>query len=80
VQIELITNGYDPMMGIMHSDRDDAPAFALDMMEPDRPRVDQAVLAFLKSAKLHPADFVVRDDGVVRLNPELARKVATLAK
>jgi CRISP-associated protein Cas1 len=80
VQIELITNGYDPMLGIMHSDRDDAPAFALDMMESDRPKVDRAVLAFVKSAKLDPADFVVRDDGVVRLNPELARKVATLAK
>jgi CRISP-associated protein Cas1 len=80
VQVELITNGYDPTMGIMHSDRDDAPALALDMMEPDRPKVDRAVLAFLKSAALHPADFVVRDDGVVRLNPELARKVATLVK
>jgi CRISP-associated protein Cas1 len=80
VQIELITNGYDPMLGIMHSDRDDAPAFVLDMMEPDRPKVDRAVLAFLKSAALHPADFVIRDDGVVRLNPELARKVSALAR
>jgi CRISP-associated protein Cas1 len=80
VQIELITNGYDPMMGIMHSDRDNAPAFALDMMEPDRPKVDRAVLAFLKCGQLHPADFVIREDGVVRLNPELARKVATLAR
>ena len=44
VQVELITNGYDPTMGIMHSDRDDAPALALDMMEPDRPKVDRAVL------------------------------------
>ena len=51
-----------------------------DMMEPERPKVDGAVLAFLKSAALHPADFVIRGDGVVRLNPELARRVATLAK
>jgi CRISP-associated protein Cas1 len=80
VQIELIKDGYDPMLGIMHVDRDDAAAFALDMMEPERPKVDRAVLAFLKSAKLHPADFAIRADGVVRLNPELARKVATLAK
>src|ERR1700722_8118853 len=67
VQIELITNGYDPMLGIMHSDRDDAPAFVLDMMEPDRPKVDRAVLAFLKCSQLHPADFLIQDDGVVRL-------------
>jgi CRISP-associated protein Cas1 len=80
VQIELIADGYDPMLGMMHSDREDAPAFVFDMMEPERPKVDRAVLAFLKSAKLHPADFVIRDDGVVRLNPELARKVATLVK
>jgi CRISP-associated protein Cas1 len=80
VQIELIKDGYDPTLGIMHVDRDDAPAFALDMMEPERPKVDRAVLAFLKSAKLHPADFIIRDDGVVRLNPELARTAATLAK
>jgi hypothetical protein len=31
------------------------------------------VLAFLKS---HPADFTIREDGVVRLNPGLARRVA----
>jgi hypothetical protein len=32
--------------------------------------VDRAVLAFLKSEALHPADFTIREDGVVRLNPE----------
>jgi CRISPR-associated endonuclease Cas1 len=80
VQIRLVTDGYDPMLGVMHSDRDDAPAFVFDIMEPERPKVDRAVLAFLESAKLHPADFIIRDDGVVRLNPELARTVATLAK
>jgi hypothetical protein len=29
---------------------------------------------------LHSADFVIRGDGLVRLNLELASKVATLAK
>jgi hypothetical protein len=45
-----------------------------DPMEPERPKVDRAVLLFLKSEALHPADFTIRADGVVRLNPELARK------
>jgi CRISP-associated protein Cas1 len=67
------------MLGIMHYDRDGAPAFVFDMMEPDRPKVDRAVLGFLKSGALHPADFTIRQDGIVRLNPELARKVAGLA-
>jgi CRISPR/Cas system-associated endonuclease Cas1 len=33
------------MLGIMHSDRDDAAAFVFDMMEPERPKVDRAVLS-----------------------------------
>jgi CRISPR/Cas system-associated endonuclease Cas1 len=57
VQIKAVADGYDPMLGIMHSDRDDAAAFVFDMMEPERPKVDR----------------------VVRLNPELARRVAKVA-
>jgi hypothetical protein len=49
------------------------------MMEPERPRVDRSVLAFLKLEALHPADFTVREDGVVRLNPELASRVAQVS-
>ena len=78
VQIKLVSEGYDPMLGIMHYDRDGAPAFVFDMMEPERPKVDRVVLAFLKSEALHPADFTIREDGVVRLNPEFARRVAGL--
>jgi CRISP-associated protein Cas1 len=78
VQIRLVAEGYDPMLGIMHSDRDDASAFVFDMMEPERPKVDSAVLAFLKSEALHPADFTIREDGVVRLNPELAKQIAVI--
>ena len=73
VQIQAVMEGYDPMLGIMHYDRDVAPAFVFDMMEPERPKMDRAVLWFLKSEALHPADFTIWEDGVVRLNPELAR-------
>jgi CRISPR-associated protein Cas1 len=76
VQIRAVADGYDPMLGIMHYDRDGAPAFVFDLMEPERPKVDRVVLGFLKSEALHPADFTIREDGVVRLNPELARRVA----
>ena len=79
VQIRLVSEGYDPMLGIMHYDRDGAPAFVFDMMEPERPKVDRAVLGFLKSEALHPADFTIREDGVVRLNPGLGRTVVRLA-
>ena len=79
VQIKAVAEGYDPMLGIMHYDRDGAPAFVFDMMEPERPKMDRAVLTFFKSEALHPADFTIREDGVVRLNPELSRQVAQLA-
>jgi hypothetical protein len=36
------------------------------------------VLAFLKSEALHSAVFTIREDGVARHNPELARRVAGL--
>jgi hypothetical protein len=42
-------------------------AFVFDLMEPERPKVDSVVLAFLKSEALHPADFTIREDGVARL-------------
>jgi CRISPR-associated protein Cas1 len=67
------------MLGVMHYERDGSPAFVFDMMEPERPKVDQAVLSLLKSEALHPADFTIREDGVVRLNPELTRQIAGLA-
>jgi hypothetical protein len=44
-------------------------------MEPERPRVDRAVLDFIEGYVFDPADFVIRADGVCRLNPEMARVV-----
>jgi CRISP-associated protein Cas1 len=64
------------MLRLMRYDRHGAPALVFDMMEPERPKVDRVVLGFLKSEALHQADFTIREDGVVRLNPELARRVA----
>ena len=44
-------------------------------MEPQRPKVDRAVLDFVKGYVFDPAGFVIRSDGVCRLNPEMARLV-----
>jgi CRISP-associated protein Cas1 len=44
-------------------------------MEPERPRIDRWVLDFVKGQVFDPADFVIRPDGVCRLNPEMARMV-----
>jgi len=75
VRIKLVSDGFDPTRGIMHETREGSSAFVFDMMEPERPRVDRAVLGFLKANPLHPADFTIRADGVCRLNPELARRL-----
>jgi CRISPR-associated protein Cas1 len=44
-------------------------------MEPERPRVDRAVLDFVKSHVFDPANLAIRRNGVRRLNPEMARMV-----
>jgi CRISPR-associated protein Cas1 len=62
------------MLSIMHSGPRWHPAFVFDLMEPERPRVNCAVLEFLKSEVLHSADFTIRE-GVVGLNSQLARHV-----
>jgi CRISP-associated protein Cas1 len=78
-QIQAISEGYDPTIGIMHYQRDGSPAFIFDLMEPERPKIDRVIIEFLKSETLSPADFTMRVDGVMRLNPELARRVAAVA-
>jgi CRISPR-associated protein Cas1 len=81
-QIRLIADGYDPMIGVMHDDeesRGSYPAFALDHMEPMRPVVDRAILYLVDTVTFTGADFSIQHDGLCRLNPELARRVAQLA-
>jgi CRISPR-associated protein Cas1 len=81
-QIRLVAEGYDPTLGIMHQKqglKGISPAFALDRMEPMRPVVDRAVLQLIGETTFTGADFAIQNDGVCRLNPELARRVAQLA-
>jgi CRISP-associated protein Cas1 len=44
-------------------------------MEPEPPKVDRAVLDFVRSHVFDLADFVIPANGVCRLNPEMARMV-----
>ena len=79
VRIKAIADGYDPTIGIMHEGRDGSSKFVFDLMEPKRPKVDRAVLEFIKASVFNPADFTIRSNGVVRLNPQLTRYVAKIA-
>jgi CRISPR/Cas system-associated endonuclease Cas1 len=78
VQIEAVAEGYDPTLGIMHHGYQGSPALVFDLMEPRRPKVDAAVLGFALSETFSGVDFVIRSDGVVRLTPQLARRVCQL--
>lgn len=80
IRIKAIAEGYDPTVGIMHEGGDGSSKFVFDLMEPERPKVDRAVLDFVKDYVFNPADFVIRSDGVCRLNPEMARMVVAALK
>jgi CRISPR associated protein, Cas1 family len=74
-------SGYDPTIGVMHEGSDGSSKFIFDLMEPERPSVDRAVMVFVKTTVFDPADFAIRRDGVCRLNPEMERMVgATVSK
>jgi len=50
-----------------------ASNFKLRHYQPERPKVDAAVLEFVANRSFAAADFIVRKDGVCRLSPQLAR-------
>ena len=76
LQIQAVADGFDPYIGIMHHSRPDFPAYVYDLIEPERPKVDGAIVEFAQSRKFSAADFVLRNDGACRLSPQLARVVA----
>jgi CRISP-associated protein Cas1 len=73
IRITAIADGYDPTIGILHEGNNGSSKFIFDFMEPERPKVDRAALDFVKGHVFDSADFVIRTDGVCRLNPEMAR-------
>lgn len=76
MQIQAIAEGYDPTIGIMHHGRRGKPSFIFDLIEPERPKIDAAILAFVQDRVFSAADFILRTDGGCRLSPQLARMVA----
>ena len=73
-----ISGGVDLAFGMVQEGDDGSSKFIFDLMEPERPKVDRAVLDFVKGHVFDPADFTIRDDGVCKLNPEMARMVVAM--
>jgi CRISP-associated protein Cas1 len=80
IQINAISEGYDPTIGIIHEGSDGSAPFVFDLTEPHRPLVDRRILEFIEGHVFHPADFVIRSDGVCELNPEMARCVTSICQ
>lgn len=78
LHIQAVADGFDPTLGIMHHSGRDAAAYIFDIMEPERPRVDAAILSFVAGHIFSGADFVIRENGSCRLSPQLAKHVAAL--
>lgn len=78
LQIAAIADGFDPTIGIMHNGRRGLPAYIFDQIEPQRPLIDRALLDFMSRHQFSGADFILRNDGVCRLSPQLARVIAML--
>lgn len=78
IRIWIIANGFDPRIGFLHTRRRDGSALIFDLMEPMRPKVDLAILSFIKSNVFTPSDFIIRSDGVCRLHPNLAATIVDM--
>lgn len=68
--------GLDPGVGILHADQRARDSFALDLMEPVRPLVDQWVSRLLSGHKFKASDFVDTRRGICRLSPIIAHWMA----
>jgi CRISP-associated protein Cas1 len=71
--------GFDPALGLMHSDKRYRPSLASDLMEPTRPAADAIVVGLLEEHALSRGDVYETRRGACRLGPGLARTLAGYA-
>jgi len=69
--------GLDPYIGFLHADRKGKTSLVYDLMEPLKPVIDRKLIETVRSRPFAAADFFLHPSGVVRLNPKLARYVAS---
>lgn len=59
-------------------EREGFPAFAYDMIEPERPKFDARILEFEQNQTFLGADIILSKDGLCRLSRQLARVIVVL--
>ena len=75
IRIKAISDGYDPTIGIMHEGSDGSSKFIFRFNGAGAAESRSCGAGFRQGHVFDPADFVIRSDGVCRLNPEMARMV-----
>jgi CRISPR-associated endonuclease Cas1 len=78
IKIQLLAEGYDPTIGMMHHRKLERDNLVLDLLEPMRPVVDRVLFEMVQETEFVPADFSITPQGVCRLNPQMARRVVRL--
>lgn len=68
--------GFDPSLGVMHTDHRYRGSLATDLMEPARPAADVIVLNLLTAHELRRGDVFENREGVCRIGLPLARELA----
>jgi CRISPR-associated protein Cas1 len=76
--IQAISEGFEPTLGIMHEVKANRNSFLHDLIELERADIDFQIFNFVRSNIFAADDFVITPEGVVRLNPQLARYIATM--
>lgn len=76
--VRCLAEGFDPRIGILHEMKAGRNSFLCDLIELERAAVDRKVFEFLRSTAFETSDFILRPDGVVRLNSQMARYIAGL--
>lgn len=72
----LESNGLDPCVGFLHTDRPGRKSLALDLMEEFRPWVsDRLALSMINRKQIQPSDFRHEESGAVFLNDTGRKKV-----
>ena len=76
----LVTEGFDPSCGFLHSDKQYRASIVDDLMELFRPAVDALVLGFLERTTFAYGDMVRAGNGQCMLHPQLACAVVAACR
>ena len=67
--------GFDPTLGLMHTDKCYRPSLSSDLIEPVRPFADRIAFELLRDREFSRGEVVETRQGVCRLGAGLAREL-----